>query len=654
MYKLDPITLAHKNKNNRETHIYYLKHIMEQAAILKEIVEQSKSLNPLDSASYFACKYVKLIQELPGYVRETCSNRHKTSEKLVDVTPINKKKIVSSMFDARHVLCFLEFVFDMNATSKSKSVKKTKKKEEWKSTRKVFTKIRYIWRPTRRTFTLVRNAYPLTRITATNKVPLREPIPLKVFIQEYVVTKVYTRRPKVPKTNGSNNKPKIAKSVISNKTELGTSQGSNTLVASSSSSSVDLRLSKSSCDLEVGFRKHICFVRNLEGVDLISGSQKTNLYTLSIGDMMASSPICLLHGLVRGLPKLKFVKDHLYLACAMGKSKKQSHKPKSEDTNQEKLYLLYMDICGPMRVASINGKKLNATVMNIRTDNGTDIVNQTLQDYYEQVVISHETLVAQTPQLNSVVERRNCTLVEGARTMLIFAQAPLFLWAEAIATAYTVSEEYSSSDVIPTTGTQTLQSMNALAMQEELNEFENLEVWGTSSCPDKARLVARGNHPEEGIDFEESFAPVARLETVGIFLAFAAHMNMIVYQIDTEESSIWVETLHRCDDLLLSMEYCDPLDTPMVKKSKLDEDPQGKAVDPTHYRGMVGTLMYLTSSRLDLVYAVCLCARYQARPTEKHLHVVKRIFQYLRGSVNQGLWYSKASAIALTAFANAD
>ncbi|GJX79835.1 hypothetical protein Tco_0327984 [Tanacetum coccineum] len=68
------------------------------------------------------------------------------------------------------------------------------------------------------------------------------------------------------------------------------------------------------------------------------------------------------------------------------------------------------------------------------------------------------------------------------------------------------------------------------------------------------------------------------------------------------------------------MEYCDPLDTPMVKKSKLDEDPQGKAVDPTHYRGMVGTLMYLTSSRLDLVYAVCLCARYQARPTEKHLH----------------------------------
>ncbi|GJS23155.1 hypothetical protein Tco_0451787 [Tanacetum coccineum] len=86
--------LQEKDKNNRETHIYYLKHTMEQAAILKEIVEQAKSLNPLDSVSYFACKYVKLIQELLGYVRDTCPDIHKPSEKLVTVTPINKKKTV--------------------------------------------------------------------------------------------------------------------------------------------------------------------------------------------------------------------------------------------------------------------------------------------------------------------------------------------------------------------------------------------------------------------------------------------------------------------------------------------------------------------------------------------------------------------------------
>ncbi|GJV96546.1 hypothetical protein Tco_1548123 [Tanacetum coccineum] len=102
------------------------------------------------------------------------------------------------------------------------------------------------------------------------------------------------------------------------------------------------------------------------------------------------------------------------------------------------------------------------------------------------------------------------------------------------------------------------------------------------------------------------------------------------------------------------MESCDPVDTPMVEKSKLDEDTQGKVVDPTHYRSMIDTLMYLTSSRPDLVDAVCMCARYQARPTEKHLHAVKRIFRYLRGTINRGLWYSKDSAIALTAFADAD
>ncbi|GKD99800.1 hypothetical protein Tco_1387784, partial [Tanacetum coccineum] len=77
------------------------------------------------------------------------------------------------------------------------------------------------------------------------------------------------------------------------------------------------------------------------------------------------------------------------------------------------------------------------------------------------------------------------------------------------------------------------------------------------------------------------------------------------------------------------MESSDPVDTPMVEKSKLDKDPQGKAIDLTHYRGMVGTLMYLTTSRLDLTFAVCMCARYQAKPTEKHLHDVKRIFKYL-------------------------
>ncbi|GJT86640.1 retrovirus-related pol polyprotein from transposon TNT 1-94 [Tanacetum coccineum] len=406
----------------------------------------------------------------------------------------------SSMFDARHELCFLEFVSDMNACSKSKSVKKAKKKEEWKPTRKVFTKIGYNWRPTRRTFTLVGNACPLTRITSTNEVPFREPIPLEVVAQEPVVTKVYTRRPKVVQIvlwyldSGCSKNMTGDRSQLTNFIHnfLGTVKFGNDHIAKimrygdyQIGNVIILRVyyveglghnlfsvgQLCESDLEVAFRKHTCFVRNLEGVDLLSGSRETNLYTLSIRDMMASSPICLLSkasknkswlwhgrlshlnfgainhlakkGLVRGLPKLKFEKDHMCSACAMGKSKKQTHKPKYEDTNQEKLYLMHMDLCGPMRFASINRKKyilvivddyssftwvkflaskdeapdfiikfmkmiqvrLNATIRNICTDNGTEFVNQTLCSYYESVGISHETSVGQTPQQNDVVER---------------------------------------------------------------------------------------------------------------------------------------------------------------------------------------------------------------------------------------------------------
>ncbi|GJU17124.1 retrovirus-related pol polyprotein from transposon TNT 1-94 [Tanacetum coccineum] len=117
--------------------------------------------------------------------------------------------------------------------------------------------------------------------------------------------------------------------------------------------------------------------------------------------------------------------------------KKHSHKPKAEDSIQEKLYLLHMDLYGPMRIQSINGRKYILVIVDdySRTDNGTEFVNHTLKAYYEEVRISHQTFVARTPQQNGIIKRQNCTLVEAARTMLIFSKAPLFLWAEAVATA---------------------------------------------------------------------------------------------------------------------------------------------------------------------------------------------------------------------------
>nr|GEU59494.1 hypothetical protein [Tanacetum cinerariifolium] len=225
------------------------------------------------------------------------------------------------------------------------------------------------------------------------------------------------------------------------------------------------------CDggLEVAFRQHSCHIRNLDKVDLLQGSRTTNLYSIPLNDMMSASLVCLLtkasltnswlwhrrlnhlnfgtlnelarNDLVRGLPLLKYDKDHLYPSCQLGKRKKASHPLKSENTNKEILSLLHMDLCGPMRTKTINKKRyallaLNATVRTVRTDNGTEFVNKTLTDLFERVGITHQTIVPRSPPQNDVVKRRNRTLMEAARTMLIFAKAPLFLWAEAVATAY--------------------------------------------------------------------------------------------------------------------------------------------------------------------------------------------------------------------------
>ncbi|GKB25563.1 retrovirus-related pol polyprotein from transposon TNT 1-94, partial [Tanacetum coccineum] len=117
------------------------------------------------------------------------------------------------MFDGNHAICLIDHVNNVNIRAKSAS-KKNKKRKEWKPTRKMFNSVGYKWKPTGRTFTLVRNACPLTRITTTNKVPLREPIPLKIVAQEPVVTKVYTRIPKLPNTIGFNSKPKIVVQIV--------------------------------------------------------------------------------------------------------------------------------------------------------------------------------------------------------------------------------------------------------------------------------------------------------------------------------------------------------------------------------------------------------------------------------------------------------
>nr|GEV33295.1 Gag-Pol polyprotein [Tanacetum cinerariifolium] len=536
-------------------------------------------------------------------------------------------------------------------------------------------------------------------------------------------------------------------------------------------------------------------------------------------------------------------------------------------------------------VRDLQGNDL-LNVITVRTDRGTEFLNNTLNGFFKEEGIKHQTSNAQTPEHNGVVERQNRTLVEAARTMLSALQLPLFFWAEAIATAcYTQNgsiiiltydktpyhiindrkpsikhlyifgcicyitrdgenldkmkekgdqcillrystqskgylvynkrtwmiiksihihfdeiKELSETSVanntsgLSTSAPSTDTNVNAeenendqaeegehipddeftntlCALTQEVPESSSHNI-GNSNVPTftqpqvskyrwtkdhpleqvrrnpsrsvqtrrqlatdpemymyaltlstiepknikeamvdsvwieamqeklhqfdrlKARLVAKGYAQERGIDFEESFAPVARLEAVWIFIAYASHKSFPIYQMDVKtaflngplKEEVYVgqpdgfvdpdhpEKVYRLRKALYGLKqapkaWYDELSkfltskgftkglsigTPIATKPKLDADLSGNPIDQTNYRSKIGSLMHLTSSRPDIMQAVSFCERYQSRPIEKHLKEVKRIFRYLRGTVNMGFWYPKDSSFKLKAFSNAD
>nr|GEZ18388.1 putative ribonuclease H-like domain-containing protein [Tanacetum cinerariifolium] len=671
-------------------------------------------------------------------------------------------------------------------------------------------------------------------------------------------------------------------------------------------------------DLEVAFRRNDCFVRNLKGVDLLKGDRSTNLYIINLHAMASASPICL-------MARASSTKSWLWHQRLSYLNFDSINDLARNDlvivpNLRQRLHLLHMDLCGPMRIASINGKwyvlvivddysrytwvhflrlkdeapeviktflkritvLLQSSIIIIRTDNSTEFKNQVLKEYFDSVGISHQMSSVRTLQQNGAVERQNQMLVEAARTMLIFSRAPLFLWAEAIATvcftqncsiiyrrfnktpyeliygrkpdilflhvfgalcypkndhddirklgakgdidffigysadscAYRIYnrrtkkimetlnvlfdelsvmafEQHSSKPrlqsmtygqissgldltyapsmittqqpsegeldllfeamyddyiggqpsatgrtVSPAQEPQDVDELNSNAMvdgntfinpftnsstsaaessslqnvdpsnmhanqlrydgdmcmyalsvstmepknvkeamtdptwinsmQKELFQFKRLDVWVLIPTPDnispitlkwlfknkhdeeqtviqnKSRLVMRGYHQEERIDFEESFAPVARMEAIKIFLAYAAHKSFTaLYGLKqaprawydelstflpqnhffkgTIDPTLFIRRFH--DDILVvqvyvddiifgsthlrnpkkyGMESCDHVGTPMEIKDKLDLDQNGTSVDATKYHSMIGALMYLTSSRPDI------------------------------------------------------
>ncbi|KAJ9544640.1 hypothetical protein OSB04_024347 [Centaurea solstitialis] len=667
-----------------------------------------------------------------------------------------------------------------------------------------------------------------------------------------------------------------------------------------------------------------CLIINSDGVEIFEGRRFYNLYVVDFPVIDSSKPVGLFSkatkgeswlwhrrfshqnfsdisklangGLVKGLPKLTFVRGSLCPACQMGKMKRSSHKSKTESSCQSPLEMLHMDLCGPMRIQSISGKKYilvmvdehsrcyilnnrdnlgkfdkkadegyflgysltsktfrvynkrtkmmmetvyvtfdetvsmtsehssselgihsqaSTTTSDSITDPNSSELDLLFMDAFLDICLDNEDLVLSrnprvdiqdVPEPSSVndsgplenicstsnsdqaipvpsVEQSELTPDDQSEIPAIndendsqnnlddLAILPAQLkWTRAhplynvigdvndgvktrsASTNYCLYKSFLSV-IEPKNVSQALEDSDWLfAMQEELLQFKRNKVYRLVPRPqdksiiktkwifrnkkdesglivrNKARLVAKGYSQQEGIDYDETFAPVARIEAIRIFLAYAAHKNIKVFQMDVKYAFLngvlheevyieqpegfvdldfpdhvcildkalyglkqapraWYETLtnhllskgfkrgtidttlflkKEGDDLLLVQIYVDDIifgsTNPELctKFSKIMETEfemsmmAGKSVDQKIYRSMIGSLLYLTATRPDIMFATCFCARFQANPKESHLAAVKRILRYLKGTPEMGLWYPKDSSFELISFTDSD
>ncbi|GJS07757.1 retrovirus-related pol polyprotein from transposon TNT 1-94 [Tanacetum coccineum] len=616
MFKHDIEPISHRLKNNRDSHEVYIEKTIENTDTLHGFVEHARTQNPSEPLLESACMFTKHVQELKAKsslnkmnsVSEPVSNalvkHYVRNAKFESICAICNK----CLFDANHDMCIIDYVNDVNVRSKSKS-KINKMRKVWKPTVKVFSEIGYSWKPTYRTFNIVGSKFPLTRITSTKVVPTKEASTKSVATPTQGIL-VYSRRPKATRSVGSSSKVKIVESKTSNSKEPRQSWGS-TIFDVPSSSLNDCRPIRVQ---SINGRKYILVI-------IDDFSRFTWVKFLRSKDEVPEFALLFLWA------------EAVAIACYTQNQsliQKCHNKTPYEFLHDRKPDLSYLHVFGALCYHTNDGEDLGPRpkVLTPGTISSGLVPNIPSSNPYTAITSEHVVSTEADHDIEVAHMDNNP-----------FDEFPIL----------EPSSEESSTQV-------------------KLDELGG--VLKNKSC-----LVARGYRQEEGIDFEESFAPVARLEAICIFIAFAAHMNMVVYQMDVKTAflngilheGVYVSQLdgfvdpenpnHKFtkgivdptlfirregkDILLISqssrgiflnqskyalesikkygMETCEPADTLMVEKSKLDEDPQGKAVDPTRYCGMIGTLMYLTAR-----------------------------------TINMGLWYSKDSCIALTAFADAD
>ncbi|GJY22254.1 putative ribonuclease H-like domain-containing protein [Tanacetum coccineum] len=561
---------------------------------------------------------------------------------------------------------------------------------------------------------------------------------------------------------------------------------------------------------------------------------ESNLWHRRLGHINFKNMNKLVRGnLVRGLPSKIFENDHSCVACQKEKQHKASCKAKLLNSISKPLHTLHMDLFGLTNVKSLMKKSyclvvtddFNYKVKAIRSDNGTEFKNSVMNQFCEMKGIKREFSVARTPQQNGVAERRNRTLIEAARTMLVDSKLPTTFWAEAVNTAcyvlnrVLVIKPHNKTPYELIHGRTPLIDfmkpfgcpVTILNTRDHLGKFDGKADEGffvgysvifdvdsltismnyvpvvagnqTNGIAGTRDNIITGYTQEEGIDYDEVFAPVARIEAIRLFLAYASFMGFIVYQMVVKSAFLygtieeevyvcqppgfedphfpdkvykvekalyglhqtpraWYETLSTYlienrfkrftidktlfikkdkGDILLVQVYVDDIIFGFTKKSLCDEfeglmhkrfqmssmgeltfflglqvqqkedgifisqdkyvaeilkkfdfatvkiastpietnkalvkDEEAKAVDVHLYKSMFGSLMYLTASRPDIMFAVCACARFQVTPKTSYIHAVKRIFRYLKGQPKLGLWYHRDSPFDFETFSDSD
>nr|GEX93043.1 hypothetical protein [Tanacetum cinerariifolium] len=576
MFKLDIEPISHRLKNNRDAHEVYIEKTIENNDTLHGFVERAKTQNPCESLLESACMFTKHVHELLVYVSQTRPNSPNLVRRIKPNTSASGSKPSGNTKNNK-------------ITRPASRNYKNKVEDHSRKVKSSLNKTNLVFEPISRTFTIVKNRFPSTRLTSTKVVPTKE-ISTKLVATPTQGILVYSWRPKATRSVGSSSKVKIVESKISNYKEPKQSWGSIVFNVPSSSLN-DYRLSRFGnghiakimgygdyqmgnitisqiyyveglgrnlfsmgqfCDfnLEVAFRKHTCFIRDLDCVDLLKGYH-------GLKDQV----------MVVALKIITFKLRLYQFSCQTWYSPRSSKTKVSEGSfvlclcswTQPKLLTH-----GTISLGLVPNI-LSSTLYVPLTKNDWEILFQPMFDEYRNPppCVDHQVLAVLAPEPTISTDTPSSTTIDQDAPSTSTSQTP----------------PETSSLVIP------------LDVQEADHD---IEVAHMDNNPFIEFLIPKPS-------FEESSTHMSMMGKLSFFLRL--QISKSPRGIFLNQSKYALESIKK-----YGIETYEPADTPMVEKSKLDEDLQGKAVDPIHYRGMIGTLMYLIVSRPDLVFVIALTA----------------------------------------------